>query len=71
MDEFGVPSTLVDWVPEDFSRQMVFEKTGNRQIADQLTVKYWPDIESFNASGEKLTPDVLLVNAPALIAEKP
>jgi hypothetical protein len=71
MDEFGVPSTLVDWVPEDFSRQMVFEKTGSRQIADQLTVKFWPDIESFTVSGEKLSGDVLLVNAAALIAEKP
>lgn len=70
MDEFGVPSTLVDWVPDNFTRQMVYEKTGNRQIADQLVIKFWPDMESFTASGETVPVGGLLVNAPAIIGIK-
>jgi len=67
MDEFGVPSTFVDWVPDNFTRQMVFEKTQNRKTADQLTIKYWEDAESFSKSGEPLTEHTLLVNVPEIL----
>jgi hypothetical protein len=67
MDEFGVPTTFPDWVPENLMQQMVFEITGNRQTAEKLAVKQWPDMESFRQSGEVLTDSVLLVNMPALI----
>jgi hypothetical protein len=67
MDEFGVPSTFVDWVPDNFTRQMVFEKTQNRKTADQLTIKYWEDAKSFSKSGEPVTEHTLLVNVPELL----
>jgi hypothetical protein len=70
MDEYGVPSTFPTWVPEDLTRQLIYEKTGNKQTAAQLTVKYWPDIESFNASGEKLSANTLLINVPAILSSK-
>lgn len=67
MDEFGVPSTFFEWVPENLVQQMVFEITGNRKTAEQLTVKHWSDMESFTKSGDTLTTDILLVNVPDLI----
>lgn len=70
MDEFGMPLTFPAWVPEDLTRQMVYEKTGNRQVAAELTIKFWPNMHIFTASGEAITENTLLVNVPELIAGK-
>jgi len=70
MDKFGVPLTFPAWVPEDITRQMVYEKTGNRQVAAELTIKFWPNMHSFTASGEAITENTLLVNVPELITGK-
>jgi len=70
MDEFGVPSTFFEWVPEPLMQQMVFEITGDRTTAEKLVVKHWPDMESFSGSGESMAGNVLLVNVPALIDGK-
>ncbi|MBO9203667.1 MULTISPECIES: hypothetical protein [Niastella] len=69
MDEFGVPSTssAFIWVPEPLTRQLVYEKTGNRETAKQLTIKYWKDEAAFTNSGERVTDSTLVVNMPALI----
>jgi hypothetical protein len=67
MDEFGVPSTSFIWVPEPLTRQLVYEKTGNRETAKQLTVKYWTDAEGFAKSGERVTDSTLVVNMPEII----
>ena len=67
MDEFGVPASFFSWTVEYLPRQLVFELTGNRQTADQLTIKHWPDMESFTQSGEAMTNSVLLVNLPEII----
>jgi hypothetical protein len=67
MDEFGVPSTFFNWVPESLMRQLVFEKTGSREIADRLTIKYWDNAESFAASGEQLTINTLVVSVPEIL----
>jgi len=49
-DEFGVPSTFFNWVPEFFVKQVIFEKTGNRQLAEKMTTKQWPDKKQFSDS---------------------
>jgi len=67
MDEYGVPSTAFDWQLEYLPRQLVFEMTGNRQTAEQLTIKHWPDKDSFSHSGESITDSVLLIDLPAII----
>jgi hypothetical protein len=54
-DEFGVPSTYPQWVPIDFVRQVVWEKTGRRAAADSLVIGNWPDKQQYLAS--KPTPD--------------
>jgi hypothetical protein len=67
MDEFGMPSTFVDWVPDNFTRQLVFEKTTNRKTADQLTIKYWEDADSFSKSGEPVNENTMVVNVPEIL----
>jgi hypothetical protein len=67
MDEFGVPSTAFEWVPNDLTRQLIYEKTGSRETASQLTVKYWTDATAFAASGEPVTGNVMVVNMPEII----
>jgi hypothetical protein len=46
-DEFGVPSSYPDWVPEAFVRQVVWEKTGNKPAADSLIIANWPDKQAY------------------------
>lgn len=38
-DEFGVPSLFFEWTPEFFVRQVVFEKTGDLNLAEKLVIK--------------------------------
>ncbi len=42
-DEFGVPSTFKDWTPESLIKQLIFEKTKNRAVADSTTVIQFTD----------------------------
>jgi hypothetical protein len=66
-DEFGVPSTFFDWVPEFFVKQVVFEKTGNRPIAEKLMIKHWLGKEEFLSSNPQLSKDILLVDVEEII----
>lgn len=67
MDEFGVPSTSFVWVPDELVRQLVYEKTGNRETAKQLIIKHWTDAAEFAKSGEHANDNTLVVNMPAII----
>ncbi len=67
MDEFGIPFTYMDFVPDPLMKQMVLEITGDMKTAQQLVVKQWTDNESYSHAGETVTSNVLLVNAPALL----
>jgi hypothetical protein len=49
-DEFGVPSTFFNWVPEFFVKQVILEKTGKRQLTEKMTIKQWPDKKQFSDS---------------------
>ncbi len=51
-DEFGVPSTFFNWVPEFFVKQVIFEKTGDRQLAEKMTIKQWADKKQFSDSAQ-------------------
>lgn len=66
-DEFGVPSSFFDWVPEFLVKQIVFEKTGNRELAEKLVVKHWLGKESYLQSGEKPPNNSLLIDAEEII----
>jgi len=69
-DEFGVPSTFFDWVPEFFVRQVVFEKTGDRQKAEKLMIKHWLGKETFLNSNPLLSKDILLIDVEEIITGK-
>jgi len=66
-DEFGVPSTFFDWVPEFFTRQVVFEKTNNRKTADNLTIKNWLGKEEYTKAGPPLSPNTMLVDVEEIM----
>ena len=61
-DEFGVPSTFFDWVPEFFVKQVVFEKTGNRKLAEKLTIKSWLSKKEFLDSSSQLSKHTLIID---------
>jgi hypothetical protein len=67
MDEFGVPSTFFDWVPEYVSKQIIYEITGSRTAAEPVVIKQWPDMESYTRSGETMNNTTLMINMPELI----
>ena len=66
-DEFGVPSTFFDWVPEFFTRQVVFEKTNNRKTADNLTIKHWLGKEGYTKAAPPLSPNTMLVDVEEIM----
>ena len=61
-DEFGVPSTFFDWVPEFFVKQLVFEKTGDRKLAEKLTIKSWLSKKEFLDSSSQLSKHTLIID---------
>ena len=66
-DEYGMSSSHFAWVPESLIRQLVFELTGNRSIAEKLTIRVWADRSAFQASGHPVTEESLLVDAPEIL----
>lgn len=67
MDEFGVPNSFFVWVPENLSKELVYEQTGDRQAGLNLAVKQWADKEEYLRSGEKADSTVLLVDNKEII----
>jgi hypothetical protein len=67
MDEFGVPNSYFVWVPENLSKQLVYELTGDRQAALRIAVKQWGSKEEYLRSGEKADSTVLLVDNKDII----
>jgi hypothetical protein len=67
-DEFGVPSSFFEWVPEFFVRQVVYEKTGNRKEAESLVIKNWAEKESFDKAVAPVSNRILLVDAGKLLS---
>ncbi|OQP54596.1 hypothetical protein A4H97_21760 [Niastella yeongjuensis] len=68
MDEYGMPSSLFVWVPDPMSKQLVYEITGNRQLASSLQIKQWPNENEYKKSGEKADSSVLVVDTKEIIA---
>jgi hypothetical protein len=66
-DEFGVPSTFFDWVPEFFTKQVVFEKTNNRKIADTLVIQHWLGKEEYAKAHPLLSPNTMLVDVEEIM----
>jgi hypothetical protein len=67
MDEFGVSSSCWKWVPESISKQLIYEATGNRQLAAGVEVKQWESKEAYLNAHEVLNSSILLVDVPAIL----
>jgi hypothetical protein len=66
-DEFGVPSTFFNWVPGFFVKQVIFEKTGNHEIAEKMVTKQWPDEKQFRDSVFQLSQHNMLVDVEDIL----
>ena len=66
-DEFGVPSTFFDWVPEFFTKQLVFEKTSDRKTAESLIIKHWLGREEYQKENPPLSPNTMLVDVEEIM----
>jgi hypothetical protein len=66
-DEFGVPSTFFDWVPEFFVKQVILEKTNSREIAEKLTIKHWLGKEEFLHSNPQVSKNILMIDVEQII----
>jgi hypothetical protein len=65
-DEFGVPSTFRDWTPESLLKQVIFENTGDRALADSTAIIQFTDRASFTAQQNKRQPDALYIDMEAI-----
>ncbi|HTI90101.1 MAG TPA: hypothetical protein VL727_05900 [Puia sp.] len=66
-DEYGMSSSFFGWVPDVLARQLVFELTGNRSVAEKLTVRVWVNRSAFQASGSPGTEGSLVIDASAIL----
>ena len=70
-DELGAPSTYRDWVPEPIIKQMIFELTGDRKIAERTTVVQFENATIFDQSKTKTDGiNSLLVNMNLLFTRQ-
>jgi hypothetical protein len=67
MDEFGVPNSFFVWVPENLSKQLIYEQTGDRQEALKIRVGQWASKSDYLHSGEKADSTVLIVDNKEII----
>ena len=67
MDEFGVPSSHFMWVPENQTKQMIYEQTGDREGATKIQVRQWASNEEYAQANEKVDSTVLVVDVKAII----
>lgn len=67
-DEFGVPSTFFDWVPEFFVKQVVFEKTGDRKIAEKLIIEHWLGKAAFLEAAPQLSENIMLIDTEEIMS---
>jgi hypothetical protein len=65
-DEFGVPSTFFNWVPEFFVKQVILEKTGSYRAAENMTIKQWPDKKQFSDSSHS-SQNALIVDVEEIL----
>lgn len=68
-DEFGVPSTYRDWVPEPMVKQIVLELTGQRNTAEQLKVIQYENKAAYLQDKPALKATDLLINMDAVFRE--
>ena len=67
-DEFGVPSTFFEWTPEFLVKQVVFEKTGDRNTAEKLVVKTSLVKEELLKTGDSVSQKAMIIDGPLILS---
>jgi hypothetical protein len=65
-DEFGLPSTYRDWVPEPIVKQLAMELSGSRKVAEQIKVIQFENRQQLQQANPSLTPNHLVIDMNAL-----
>lgn len=68
-DEFGLPSTNKDWVPEPLIKQYLLESTGSREIAEKTKVIQFADSTEYNNAHIQLSKNDLLLDINKVFKE--
>ncbi|MGC4036540.1 MAG: hypothetical protein QM764_11305 [Chitinophagaceae bacterium] len=68
-DEFGLPSTNKDWVPESLVKQSVFELTGDRHKAEKINVVQFADLAEYKNASIQLSGNDLLVDMNKIFSD--
>ena len=69
-DEFGAPSTYRDWVPEPITKQLIFEITNSRTMADRINVIQFENLGLFTKSKPVLDSNSLFIDMNELFYSK-
>jgi hypothetical protein len=71
-DEFGVPLTHKDWVPEPLVKQIIYEKTHDKNIAEKTTVVMFTneEAENFNKQVALKEPNTFAIDVQQLFKNK-
>lgn len=70
-DEFGAPSSYRDWVPEPIVKQLIFELTKDRKLAEKITVTQFDAQSSFDqAKNISRDSNSLLINMDQLFKQQ-
>lgn len=68
-DEFGLPSTNKDWVPEPLIKQSVFELTGDRGKGEKIKILQFADTTEFNKANVQLSGNDLLIDINKIFSD--
>jgi len=69
-DEFGAPSTYRDWVPQPIIKQMIFEITKSRKIAEEISVIQFENAELFKQAKPTLNGESLVIDMNSVFKEE-
>ena len=69
-DEFGAPSTYRDWVPEPITKQLIFEITNSRTMAEKANVIQFENLDLFTKSKPVLDSSSLFIDMNELFYAK-
>lgn len=71
-DEFGVPLTHKDWVPDPLVKQIIYEKTHDKSIAEKTTVAMFTneEEENFNNQVALKEPNTFAIDVQQLFKNK-
>jgi hypothetical protein len=66
-DEWGMPTTFPDWVPEPFVRQVIFERTKNRPLAESLIIQNYSDRAAWQKTGTPVSSNTIVVDVERIL----